>query len=224
MDNSQKRWSTVLGAILITTFLLQGIFLQEKKLATPGLSGSNKTMVKVQEITLVQEEETTYPSERRFNPQLSRGQVKVLQEGENGLVRKTYLLRQENGVEMDRRLLATTVLREATPEISELGTRDAIMLASRDMRQPRQVITVQATAYTHTGNNTYTGVYPHVGTVAVDPAVIPLGSRLWIEGYGYGIAQDTGGLIQGKRVDLFMDTVAQCRSWGRRTVKVYVLD
>jgi len=47
---------------------------------------------------------------------------------------------------------------------------------------------------------------------------------LWIEGYGYGIAQDTGGLIKGKRIDLFMDTVGECRRWGRRKVEVYVLD
>lgn len=212
MDNKQNRRSTALVGIFITTFLLLGFFHPEEKIKTS------------QEITLAQEEETPYSSERSLNHQLKRGQIIILRQGENGLVRKTYLVRQENGVESKRQLLETVVLKEAIPEISELGTKDAIMLASRDMRQPRQVISVQATAYTHTGNTTYTGVYPHIGTIAVDPAVIPLGSRLWIEGYGYGIAQDTGGLIKGKRIDLFMDTVGECRSWGRRTVKVYVLD
>ena len=211
MDNKQNRRSTALVGIFITTFLLLGFFHSEEKKIS-------------QEVTLVQEEETPYSRERSLNHKLTRGQVIVLRQGENGLVRKTYLLHQENGVEMKRQLLETVVLKEAISEISELGTKDAIMLASRDMRQPRQVIYVQATAYTHTGNNTYTGVYPHIGTVAVDPVVIPLGSRLWIEGYGYGIAQDTGGLIKGKRIDLFMDTVGECRSWGRRKVKAYILD
>jgi len=212
MNNKQNRRSTALIGIFIITFILLGFVHPEERIKTG------------QEITLTQEEEIPYSSERSLNHQLKRGQLIILRQGENGLVRKKYLVRQENGVETKRQLVETVVLREAIPEISELGTKDAIMLASRDMRQPRQVITVQATAYTHTGNNTYTGVYPHIGTIAVDPAVIPLGSHLWIEGYGYGIAQDTGGLIKGKRIDLFMDTVGECRSWGRRKVEVYVLD
>lgn len=116
---------------------------------------------------------------------------------------------------------------EATALVQEENmphTKNPIILTSRDLLQPRREMSVQATAYTHTGNTTFTGVYPHVGTVAVDPALIPLGSRLWIEGYGYGIAQDTGGAIKGHRIDLFMDTKAECLNWGRRTVKIYILE
>jgi 3D (Asp-Asp-Asp) domain-containing protein len=58
--------------------------------------------------------------------------------------------------------------------------------------------------------------------VAVDPSVIPLGTRLTIPGYGSGVAADTGGAIQGATIDLWFPTVAQARAWGRRTVTISV--
>lgn len=60
--------------------------------------------------------------------------------------------------------------------------------------------------------------------VAVDPDLIPLGTRLWIPGYGHGIADDTGGRIQGHRVDLRVQDYDQMAVWGVRRVRVYVLD
>jgi 3D (Asp-Asp-Asp) domain-containing protein len=84
-------------------------------------------------------------------------------------------------------------------------------------------LVVTATAYTHTGDATASGIYPYVGGVAVDPTVIPLGARLYIEGYGPARAIDTGGLIHGQRIDLFFDSESECRAWGRKQVKVYCL-
>jgi 3D (Asp-Asp-Asp) domain-containing protein len=82
---------------------------------------------------------------------------------------------------------------------------------------------MQASAYTYTGFHTATGLNPEVGMVAVDPSVIPMGTRLYIEGYGYARAADTGGAIKGDKIDLFMEEYSQCMGWGRRTVKVYIL-
>ena len=76
---------------------------------------------------------------------------------------------------------------------------------------------------------TASGMKAARGIVAVDPRVIPLGTKLYIESldgsadYGYAIAGDTGGAIKGNRVDLFMDTKAEALQWGRRSVKVYIL-
>jgi 3D (Asp-Asp-Asp) domain-containing protein len=83
---------------------------------------------------------------------------------------------------------------------------------------------MQATAYTYTGYRTATGQNPAVGMVAVDPSVIPLGSRMYIEGYGYARAADTGGAVRGDKIDLFMEEYGQCIHWGRRMVKVYLLE
>ena len=60
--------------------------------------------------------------------------------------------------------------------------------------------------------------------VAVDPTVIPLGSRLYVEGYGEAIASDTGGAIKGNIIDVHFPTYEQCIQWGRRTVTVTILD
>lgn len=92
--------------------------------------------------------------------------------------------------------------------------------------QIAKVVRFEATAYTHTGEKTAKGNWPKIGTIAVNPKQIPYGTRLYVEGYGYGIADDTGGFRHSgkKQIDLFMDTESECRKWGRkRDVKVYIL-
>lgn len=87
------------------------------------------------------------------------------------------------------------------------------------------VITCTAFAYTAPAGALGASGKPAVeGTCAVDTSVIPMGTRLYIEGYGYAVANDIGGGIIGNTVDLFYDSYDECVSWGRRTVNVYILD
>ena len=89
---------------------------------------------------------------------------------------------------------------------------------------------VTATAYTPNCSGcsgvTATGINvkanPNMKLIAVDPSVIPLGSRVWVEGYGEAIAADTGGAIKGHKIDVLMSSDAAARQWGRKTVKVIV--
>ena len=95
-------------------------------------------------------------------------------------------------------------------------------------------VVMEATAYTagfeSTGKNPgdkgygemKTGFYVDSGAIAVDPSVIPLGSVLWVEGYGYGIALDTGGKIKGNIIDVYFEEVPDAIKWGRRQVKVRI--
>jgi 3D (Asp-Asp-Asp) domain-containing protein len=80
-------------------------------------------------------------------------------------------------------------------------------------------ITVTATGYSLPGR-TATGLPVGPGVVAVDPAVIPLGTRMTIPGYGAGVAADTGGAVQGYTIDLWFPTVPEALAWGRRTVTI----
>jgi 3D (Asp-Asp-Asp) domain-containing protein len=80
-------------------------------------------------------------------------------------------------------------------------------------------ITVTATGYSLAGH-TSTGLPVGYGVVAVDPAVIPLGTRLSIPGYGEGVAADTGGAVSGYAIDLWFPTLADALAWGRRTVTI----
>jgi 3D (Asp-Asp-Asp) domain-containing protein/peptidoglycan hydrolase CwlO-like protein len=82
-------------------------------------------------------------------------------------------------------------------------------------------MTVSATCYILKGT-TASGLPVGPGIVAVDPTVIPLGTRLYIPGYGKGVAADTGGGIKGKIIDLWYSTYAQCAKWGRRTVTITI--
>jgi 3D (Asp-Asp-Asp) domain-containing protein len=83
---------------------------------------------------------------------------------------------------------------------------------------------MEATAYTWTGQRTASGTWPAVGTVATDPEVIPLGTKIWVEGYGEAIAEDTGGLVKGNIIDLYFPTESECWEFGRRQVEVRILE
>lgn len=89
-------------------------------------------------------------------------------------------------------------------------------------------LTMRASAYTAfdpgNGNFTSRGNPLHKGLVAVDPYVIPLGTRLYIPGYGYAVADDTGGAIKGNRIDLAFDSRSEALQFGVQYVKVYILD
>jgi 3D (Asp-Asp-Asp) domain-containing protein len=74
-------------------------------------------------------------------------------------------------------------------------------------------------AYTHTGNRTATGIWPYPGVVAVDPRVIPLGSTVWIAGYGEHLAADTGGAIKGFMLDRFVPSYREAITFGRRVLE-----
>ena len=93
-------------------------------------------------------------------------------------------------------------------------------------------LTVTATAYTASCEGcsgiTTTGIdlnaNPNQKVISVDPTVIPLGSRVWVEGYGEAIAGDTGGSIKGNKIDIFIPSKEEALNWGRQTVKVKILD
>ncbi len=87
--------------------------------------------------------------------------------------------------------------------------------------------TMEATAYTG-DTTTATGVTPvrnpnGLSTIAVDPSIIPLGSKVYIPGYGEAIAADTGGAIKGHKIDLFLNSENECINWGRQNVTLYIL-
>lgn len=89
------------------------------------------------------------------------------------------------------------------------------------------VLTMEATAYLPSDGDGYgitaTGIPATYGVAAVDPYIIPLGTRLYIPGYGEAIAADTGGAIIGYRIDLCMESYDECMEFGRRNVTVYIL-
>ena len=91
-----------------------------------------------------------------------------------------------------------------------------------------RVIRVEATAYSSAepGMSAYTalGTICQHGVIATDPSVIPLGTKVFIPGYGYAVAEDTGGAIVGHKIDVAFDTVAECFEFGRQIIDIYIVD
>ena len=104
---------------------------------------------------------------------------------------------------------------------------DNIKIESNPTNNYKEVYTMMSTAYA--GDTiTYMGTTPvrdpdGISTLAVDPSIIPLGSKVYIPGYGLAIASDTGGLIKGNRIDLFLNSEDECINWGVQTVSLYLI-
>ena len=118
-------------------------------------------------------------------------------------------------------------------KLSVKGAAVTTASVSRDSADDTVVktIRVSSTAYTAScagcSGITTTGLNlkknPGLKVIAVDPKVIPLGSKVWVEGYGYAVAGDTGGAVKGNKIDVFISNKSEALKWGRRTVTVKVL-
>ncbi len=162
------------------------------------------------------------------------GERAVATAGINGAETATYTVKKVNGAETERTEVSREITREPVTEVVHVGTK---VNAAALKASGAKVITCTATAYDgsyqtlgYHNPKTALGKTPTVGTVAVDPRVIPLGTKLYIEAadgsyvYGESFAGDTGGAIKGNRVDLFMGSRAEALAFGRRQVKVYILE
>lgn len=179
---------------------------------------------------LEREVELGFNSILRPNPELLRGERKVVVPGEKGIKKEIVQITYENNEPVEENILEEKIIQKPVAQIMEFGTkeRQERSLTSRhsslENRRIVKEMVVEATAYTHTGNRTFTGIWPYEGIVAVDPNVIPLGTEMYVEGYGFAKAADTGGLIKGNIIDVFMDTRDKAINWGRRNVKIYILE
>lgn len=181
------------------------------------------SIVKVEEDKLTITEEIPYEKKYQDDKNLLNGQKRIIQKGKAGTLSKTFLVTYHDGNEQKRELVEEEIIKEPVSEITAVGTKKTVQRAGKDLDFKR-ALTVKSTAYTHTGNKTSTGNWPKRGTVAVDPKVISIGSKLYIDGYGYGVAEDIGGSVKGERIDLFMETKNEAVKWGTKTVRVYILN
>ena len=191
--------------------------------------------------------ETGYATERVANPRLLKGTEQVVQEGQNGSYVETYEDVYVNGVVDHTDFISRTDDTSVT-EIIEYGTRvESVPASSRIVETDEdttggiltfdngetlsysRVMTCEATAYCDYGT-TATGYITAPGVIAVDPSVIPYGTRMYIQTpdgswvYGMAVARDCGGAVKGNIIDLWFPDLGTCLTWGRRAVSVYILD
>lgn len=187
-----------------------------------------------------------HKTETNYSKQMRIGKIKVTKEGVNGEKLVTYRVKVVDGVAVDTEKVGSTVTKQAVTEVRTIGTNGKIPLSQAKEEialdkngQPikyKKVLTGKCTAYSSeegtVGTVTSTGMKAQVGVVAVNPKVIPYGTKLYIVSpdgkyvYGYAIAGDTGGGVMKNVLlaDLFMDTIYECNQFGRRTMNVYILE
>lgn len=183
-------------------------------------------VVRIQHRLVTDHVAVPYQVRSRVDPKTPRGIVRVLSPGRPGLRERAWTVTLADGRVASRELIGQRVVRLPLDRVVAVGSQ--ILLASRGQFAGKEYFDMVATAYSPfcckgVDNVTAIGLRAGYGVVAVDPRVIPLRSRLYIEGYGYALAGDTGSRIKGLRVDLGFDTRREAIRFGRRPVRVYII-
>ncbi|MDR0272066.1 MAG: G5 domain-containing protein [Clostridiales bacterium] len=179
-----------------------------------------------------------YETIENYTNSVSRGRQHLRVEGEFGEEAITTAIVYIGGVEESREVVGTEIIVEPVNAILDIGTGwlgSLTNVNAPDFHYYRHV-RMEATAYTAgfgcTGKTpddpwygiTASGRRVEHGIVAVDRNVIPLGTRLYVDGYGFAVAADVGSAIRGYKIDLFMHDINDALRFGRRHIDVYILD
>ena len=187
------------------------------------------TVVKVTSAIEVKKTPIAFDSVKTFTKSLKPGKVQLNKVGTPGEKLTRYVIRYEDGRQVKRTAIGTEVSKRPVSRVVSIGSRGRYM--SRGEFRTRKILKMRASAYEpspkscgrYATGKTASGLYAGYGVVAVDPKVIPLGSKLYVEGYGYAIAGDRGRSIRGNRIDLGFSTVREAMSFGCKSVIVHVL-
>ena len=111
-------------------------------------------------------------------------------------------------------------------QYSDVSFDESVTPAEEDSTSFHHALTVEATAYSaeEMTGLTASGTYVRHGIIAVDPRVIPLGTRVYIPNYGFAVAEDTGGSIIGNRIDIAFDSYGEAINFGRQIIEIYIID
>lgn len=211
------------------------------------------TITRVEKETDLIEENIDFKTEKQEDPTLVKGKEKVISEGKAGTVVKTFEVTKENGEEVNRELKNEEIKVASENRVVAIGTKDPeppkqelVTLASKTKSKSsaqetetnsstsssdEEILYMNATAFsakcTGCSGVTATGIDlnndPNLKVIAVDPSVIPLGTKVWVEGYGNAIAGDTGGAIKGNRIDVHVPTREDANRYGWKKVQVKIL-
>jgi 3D (Asp-Asp-Asp) domain-containing protein len=197
------------------------------RMTAPVKDGMEIRVVRIRHEKTVEKKPIPFATRQRYSSSLTIGKKSVLTPGQNGARIIVYRDSFKDGKRTDRVKLSERVTKPQT-QVVMVGVR-GMTLASRGYFANKRMVEMVATGYGPGENGrwgamTASGLKPGHGVVAVDPRFIPLGTRLYVDGYGYCVAGDTGGAIKGNRIDLGMDSRWEANQVGRRRVRVLILD
>lgn len=168
--------------------------------------------------------ETPFEVKYQRDSSLTIGKTEVKTKGRKGITENSYLVVYIDGEEVSRTLTSSEVIKKKRDKVISYGTH-ILSGVPKDLKYKKKFTHVRAVSYNydHQRYGAYGGACKY-GTCAVDKKLIPLGSKIYVEGYGYAIANDVGSAIKGKTVDLYMEKMAQCGIWGARWTTVYLIE
>lgn len=180
-------------------------------------------IVDVEVKTVEEEKSIPYETVVEKDSDLEKGKKVVKNEGTNGKKQVTYKVTYKDGKEVSKKEVQSKTLSKPVNALVKQGTKNPAKYIPNRGGAPvtyKRKLVVESTAYALHGT-TATGTRPvynpgGVSTIAVDPRVIPLGSLVYVDGYGFAKAADTGGAIKGNIIDVYFTSKAMCTQWGRR--------
>ncbi len=232
MRNLQTRALTVGGLLKEQKIDFSDHDVVAPPLDAPVTEGMEVDLGLVERSVSTQKKKVPPPVKTDYTDTLNVGEIidiETGQEGEEEVQTESYKL---NGEEAFQKVLAVKVFTPAKPSHVLEGTAMRRKLYPLQKRSKvRKILSLEATAYypgpedtwPFASGTTASGLKAGYGVVAVDRRVIPLKTRVYVEGYGFAIAADTGGAIKGKKIDLCYDTYEEAVRFGRKNVKVYLL-
>ncbi|MBC5995642.1 DUF348 domain-containing protein [Romboutsia ilealis] len=238
--NGEERQISTFKSDVQDLLVAEGIKYDKNDIVTKDLDEKLNDGMKIEIINVTEEvikEIKSIPFEVSVieDKDLLKGQTKVEEEGKSGENQLVYKITYHNGKQVEKTFVEEIVSEKPINKIIKKGTKvEEIKVASSRGESSRKVssntngkgkhMSVVATAYT--GHSiTSTGKKPKWGTIAVDPKVIPYGTKVYIPQFNKTfIAEDCGGAIKGNKIDIFMNDESSVYNWGRKTIDVYIVN
>ena len=234
-DKAEEVWAP--GKTVGDVLEDQGIRLKSQDLVVPDLDspvteGLEIDLGLVERKVRDEKKSVPYSTHTDYTDTLNVGEIIDVEQGKEGLEEVRTEFFSLNGEEAYEKVSEEKVLVPAQNAKVLEGTAFRQKLYPLKKRaRVRKILTLEATAYypgpedtwPYASGTTASGLKAGYGVVAVDPKRIRLKTRLYVEGYGYAIAADTGGAIKGDKIDLCYDTYQEAVRFGRKKVKVYIL-